>query len=118
MKEWSEKEDQIKKEDEKVIKYKQLWNLFDDGDKNKNQINILLSKSGVEVIDYFLRKDVEKYEKEPEKNIKMLEELFSHADLNYINSNYNDTNILMSCCEKGEPLLIDLLLEEKYYAKR
>ena len=118
MKEWSEKEDQIKKEDEKVIKYKQLWNLFDDGDKNKNQINILLSKSGVEVIDYFLRRDVEKYESEPEKNIKMLEELFSHADLNYINSNYNDTNILMSCCEKGEPLLIDLLLEEKYYAKK
>lgn len=67
MKEWSEKEDQIKKEDEKVIKYKQLWNLFDDGDKNKNQINILLSKSGVEVIDYFLRRDVEKYESEPEK---------------------------------------------------
>jgi len=118
MKEWSEKEDQIKKEDEKVIIYKQLWNLFDDGDKNKNQINILLNKIGVEVIDYFLRTDVEKYEIEPEKNIKMLEELFSHADLNYINSNYNDTNILMSCCEKGEPLLIDLLLEEKYYTKK
>ena len=73
MKEWSEKEDQIKKEDEKIIIYKQLWNLFDDGDKT--QINIFLNKIGVEVIDYFLRKDVEKYEKEPEKNIKMLEEL-------------------------------------------
>lgn len=118
MKEWSVKEDQIKKEDEKVIIYKQLWNLFDDGDKNKNQINILLNKIGAEVIDYFLRRDVEKYEIEPEKNIKMLEELFSHADLNYINSNYNDTNILMSCCEKGEPILIDLLLEEKYYTKK
>ena len=41
MKEWSEKEDQIKKEDEKLIKYKELWNLFDDGDKNKKEINIL-----------------------------------------------------------------------------
>ena len=61
MKEWSEKEDQIKKEDEKVNLYKQLWNLFDDGDKNKKEINIFLNQIGVEFIDYFLRRDVEKY---------------------------------------------------------
>ena len=53
MKEWSEKEDQNKKEDEKVIIYKQLWKLFDDGDIT--QINILLNKIGVEAIDFFLR---------------------------------------------------------------
>jgi len=118
--EWSEKEDQIKKE-------KPTTNNFSR--KKYNEISIEQNKSfsekegqkdveNVENIDKKLRQIMSTFEKTPEENSENIKILLSCADLNYTNSNYNDSSILMNCCEKGEPLLVNLLLDGKYYTKK
>ena len=111
MMEWSEKEDQLKKESEKESLNNYFLKLSND--INIDQMKIFLQEDSqikVETIDKVLRQIMSKFENKPEQNTEKVKELFSHADLNYINSNYNDSNILMDCCKKGEPILIDLLL--------
>ena len=71
-----------------------------------------------ENIDNLIRKKIEKFEFKPEINTDILEELFLHADLNYTNSNFNDSNLIMDCCEKAEPSLINLLLDEKIHKRK
>ena len=109
MKEWSDKEDQAKKDKTALnncllADIEQIKFLF----KEENQI-------AVELIDKLLRQIMSNYEKRPEQNMEIIRELLLHADLNFINSQYNDSNILMNFCEKGEPLLVNMLLDGKYY---
>ena len=116
MKEWSEKEDQMKNENNLTLN---LSNGIDDIDIE--QMKKILNESNqidIENIDKILREVMLKFETKPQQNWEKIKELFSRADLNYINSSYNDSNILMNCCEKGEPILINLMLDEKYYTKK
>ena len=121
MKDWSEKEDQKKKNlgketlNENFLKLSYDVNLNRDKIKNffENDIEI-----DAENIDKLIRKKIEKFEFKPEINADILEELFLHADLNYTNSNYNDSNLIMDCCEKAEPSLINLLLDERIHKRK
>ena len=90
MREWSDKEDQAKKDKTALI------------------------QTAVD-IDEMLRQLISNYEKRPEQNMEIIGGLLPQADLNFINSQYNDSNILMIFCEKGEPLLVNMLLDGKYY---
>ena len=110
MMEWSEKKDQIEIEVDNNTMDEFFLKLSNDIDIE--QIKILLENHQIEVdnIDKVIREIMFTFEKKPEKNCEIIKELFSYADLNYMNSKYNDSNILMNCCEKGEPKLVDLLL--------
>ena len=117
MKDWSEKEDQIKKVSEKEE--------VKTNDMNIDQIkNILQEESNqnykfpIETIDQILRQIISRFETKPEQNIEIIKQLFLLADLNYMNSKFNDSNILMNCCEKGEPNIINSLLDEKIAKKK
>ena len=115
--EWSEKEDQIKKEKPAINNF----SLKKYNEISKEQIKNIFKEEGqidFEKIDKELRQIMSTFEKKPEQNTEIVKNLFSLADLNYINSKYNDSNILMNCCEKGEPLLVNLLLDGKYYTKK
>ena len=121
MKEWSEKEDQAKNGTKNEILKNYIININNDVDIDIDLIKRLFEE-GYQIkdedIDIVLRNRMYKFEKNPEYNSKLIKYLFSQADLNYINSLYNDSNILMRCCEKGEPILINLLLDGKNYAKK
>ena len=117
MKDWSDKEDQIKKESEKEevktsdVNIDQIKNILQE-DNNQNY------EIPKETIDNILRKIIFKFEINPEQKREVLKQFSTIADLNYMNSKYNDSNILMFCCEKGEPEIIDSLLDEKSSKKK
>ena len=110
MKKWSDSEDHPSSfnkffkltEEGKIEQLKKYFQDFEPETKN---------------IDVAIRKCLSRFEEKKENQCATIKELFSHADLNYINSNYNNTNIIMNCCEIGEPYLINLLLSEKYFMK-
>ena len=119
MKEWSEKEDQIKNGTKNELLNNHILNINNDIDID--QIKRFFEDGNQmedEDIDKLLRKTLYTFERNPEYNSKLIKILFSQADLNYINSRYNDSNILMNCCEKGEPILINLLLDGKNSTKK
>ena len=113
MKEWSEKKDQNKIELDKSTMNELKSSKDIDSEKTKKLLEY--NRMEVEGIDKIIRQIMSTFEKEPELNCEKIKDLFQSADLNYINSKYNNSNILMNCCEKGEPLLVDLLLDSKYY---
>ena len=114
MMDWSEKKDQIKKIE---LDKSSIDELKSSDNTDSEQIKKFLEHNLIDVenIDKSLRQLMLTFEKEPELNCEKIKNLFQTADLNYINSKYNNSNILMNCCEKGEPLLVDLLLDVKYY---
>ena len=121
MTDWSEKEDQKKKKLDKETLNENFLKLSYDDDLNKDKIKYFFQNDNeieVENIDKLIRQKIEKFEFKPEKNSEILEELFPHADLNYINADYNDSNLIMECCEKAEPEIINLILDEKFQKKR
>ena len=121
MTDWSEKEDQKKKIIDKETLNENFLKLSYDEDLNKDKIKNFF-KNDIEIeaenIDKLIRKKIEKFELKPDININILEELFLHADLNYINNEYNDSNLIMECCEKDEPIIMNLLLESKSQKKK
>ena len=104
MKDWSEKEDQMKNEEEKT-NINNVSNKFIY--EEDNQIK-------VEKIDGLLREKISKYEINPELKSKEIKELLSYADLNFINLKDKNSNLSMIFCEKGEPKLINLLLDGNF----
>ena len=121
MTDWSEKEDQKKKKLDKETLNENFLKLSYDDDLNKDKIKYFFQNDNeieVENIDKLIRQKIEKFEFKPEKNSEILEELFLHADLNYINADYNDSNLIMECCEKAEPEIINLILDEKFQKKK
>ena len=121
MTDWSEKEDQKKKIIDKETLNENFLKLSYDEDLNKDKIKNFF-KNDIEIeaenIDKLIRKKIERFELKPDININILEELFLHADLNYINNEYNDSNLIMECCEKDEPIIMNLLLESKSQKKK
>ena len=121
MTDWSGKEDQKKKIIDKETLNENFLKLSYDEDLNKDKIKNFF-KNDIEIeaenIDKLIRKKIEKFELKPDININILEELFLHADLNYINNEYNDSNLIMECCEKDEPIIMNLLLESKSQKKK
>ena len=112
MTDWSEKEDQKNRSIDKNTLNENFLKLSYDTDLNRDKIKYYFENEieiETENIDKLIRKKMEKFEFKPENNIDILDELFLHADLNYINSNYNDSNLIMECCEKAEPILINLI---------
>ena len=121
MTDWSEKEDQKNRSIDKNTLNENFLKLSYDTDLNRDKIKYYFENEieiETENIDKLIRKKMEKFEFKPENNIDILDELFLHADLNYINSNYNDSNLIMECCEKAEPILINLILDEKYHKRK
>ena len=122
MKDRSEKEDQKRRETSKETLNENFLKLSLDDNINRDKIKDFFQDDNEiikeENIDNLIRIKMEKFEFKPENNTEILDELFLHADLNYINSNYKDSNLLMECCEKAEPKLINLLLDEKYHKRK
>ena len=122
MKDWSEKEDQIKRETSLETLNENFLKLSYDDNLDRDKIKDFFKDDNEiikeENIDNLIRAKIEKFEFKPDNNTEILDELFLHADLNYINSNYDNSNLLMECCEKAEPILINLFLDEKYHKRK
>ena len=121
MKALSEKVDQKKKSIDKETLNENFLKLSDDVDLNRDKIKNFFEYDidmGAENIDKLIRRKIERFELKPAINIDILEELFLHADLNYINTDFNDSNLIMECCQKDEPIIMNLLLESKSQKKK
>ena len=121
MKDRSEKEDQKKKNIDKESLNENFLKLSYDTDLNRDKIKFFFENDNeieIENIDKLIRKKIEKFELKPDINTDILEELFLHADLNYTSPDNNDSNLIMDCCEKAEPEIINLLLNEKFHKKK
>ena len=122
MKDWSEKEDQIKRETSLETLNENFLKLSYDDNLDRDKIKDFFKDDNEiikeENIDNLIRAKIEKFEFKPDNNTEILDELFLHADLNYINVNYDNSNLLMECCEKAEPILINLFLDEKYHRRK
>ena len=122
MKDWSEKEDQKKRETSKETLNENFLKLSFDDNLNRDKIKDFFKDDNElikdENIDNLIRTKIEKFEFKPDNNTEILDELLLHADLNYINANYESSNLLMECCEKAEPILINLFLDEKYHKRK
>ena len=121
MKDRSEKEDQKRKNIDKESLNENFLKLSYDTDLNRDKIKNFFENDieiEIENIDKLIRKKIEKFELKPDVNTDILEELFLHADLNYTSPNNNDTNLIMNCCEKAEPALINLFLNEKFHKRK
>ena len=70
----------------------------------------------VEIIDLAIRQCLDKFitNKNYEESIKLL---FSYGNLNYVNPNENNSNILMKLCSRGNKIIINKLLEGKYFTR-
>ena len=70
----------------------------------------------VESIDMAIRQCLNKFilNKNYEESIKLL---FSYGNVNYINSNENNSNIFMKLCSKANKIIINKLLDGKYLTK-
>ena len=121
MKDRSEKVDQKKKSIDKETLNENFLKLSDDVDLNRDKIKNFFEYDidiEAENIDKLIRRKIERFELKPAINIDILEELFLHADLNYINTDFNDSNLIMECCQKDEPIIMNLLLESKSQKKK
>ena len=121
MKDRSEKEDQKKKNIDKESLNENFLKLSYDTDLNRDKIKFFFENDNeieIENIDKLIRKKIEKFELKPDINTDILEELFLHADLNYTSPDNNDSNLIMDCCEKAEPEIINLLLNEKFHKRK
>ena len=121
MKDRSEKEDQKKKNIDKESLNENFLKLSYDTDLNRDKIKFFFENDNeieIENIDKLIRKKIEKFELKPETNTDILEELFLHADLNYTSPDNNDSNLIMDCCEKAEPEIINLFLNEKFHKRK
>ena len=121
MKALSEKVDQKKKSIDKEALNENFLKLSDDVDLNRDKIKNFFEYDidiEAENIDKLIRRKIERFELKPAINIDILEELFLHADLNYINTDFNDSNLIMECCQKDEPIIMNLLLESKSQKKK
>lgn len=121
MKDWSEKEGQKKRNVDRETLNENFLKLSNDNNLTRDKIKYFFENDNeieVESIDNLIRKKIEKFEFKPENSIDILDELFLHADLNYINSNFNESNLIMECCDKAEPELINLLLDDKFHKKK
>ena len=65
-------------------------------------------------IDLAIRKCISKFITNKINYSESIKELFKHADLNYSNPEFENTNILMEICIKGEISLFELLFDQKY----
>ena len=121
MKDRSEKVDQKKKSIDKETLNENFLKLSNDVDLNRDKIKNFFEYDidiEAENIDKLIRRKIERFELKPAINIDILEELFLHADLNYINTDFNDSNLIMECCQKDEPIIMNLLLESKSQKKK
>ena len=121
MKDWSEKEGQKKRNVDRETLNENFLKLSNDNNLTIDKIKYFFENDNeieVDSIDNLIRKKIEKFEFKPENSIDILDELFLHADLNYINSNFNESNLIMECCDKAEPELINLLLDDKFHKKK
>ena len=121
MKDRSEKVDQKKKSIDKEALNENFLKLSNDVDLNRDKIKNFFEYDidiEAENIDKLIRRKIERFELKPAINIDILEELFLHADLNYINTDFNDSNLIMECCQKDEPIIMNLLLESKSQKKK
>ena len=121
MKDRSEKVDQKKKSIDKEALNENFLKLSNDDDLNRDKIKNFFEYDidiEAENIDKLIRRKIERFELKPAINIDILEELFLHADLNYINTDFNDSNLIMECCQKDEPIIMNLLLESKSQKKK
>ena len=112
MKEGSQKEDQTKNGTKNEIHNNNILNINNNIDLD--HINQMEDNKK----EILLRDSMLEFEKNPEYNEKLIKVLFSLVDLNYINSEYYDSNIFMKCCQKSEPKLINLLLDGINFAKK
>ena len=80
-----------------------------------------------EIIDLAIRQCLDKfisYKNISNKNIsnenyeESIKLLFSYGNLNYLNPNYNNSNILMKLCSKGNRIIMNNLLEGKYLTRK
>ena len=121
MKDRSEKVDQKKKSIDKETLNENFLKLSNDDELNRDKIKNFFEYDidiEAENIDKLIRRKIERFELKPAINIDILEELFLHADLNYINTDFNDSNLIMECCQKDEPIIMNLLLESKSQKKK
>ena len=119
--EWSEKEDQNKRKLDKETLNQNFLKLSCDTDLSSDKIkNFFENETEIDIenIDKFIRNMMNKFEFKPEKNIEIIKELMNHADLNYINSDFNNSNLIMECCEKAEPKLINIFLDSQNYGNK
>ena len=121
MKEWSGKDDQKKKDINKKELNDDFLKLSYDEDLNRDKIKYFF-ENDFEIeernIDKLIREKIERFELQPENNTNILEELFLHADLNYVNSDYKNSNLIMGCCQKAEPEILSLFLDVKYHKRK
>ena len=121
MLEWSGKDDQKRKDINNVELNENFLKLSFDEDLSRDKIKeFFLNDFEIEDknIDKLIRKRIERFELKPENNSQILEELFLHADLNYINSDYKDSNLIMDCCKKADPEILSLFLDVKYHKRK
>ena len=92
----------------------QLINLSKDG--KYVQVKIFLEKYSPNKaeIDLAIRKCLYKFKTNDFNYCETLKELFRHADLNYCNPIFDNSNLLMNICAKSDSYIIDLIFEQKY----
>lgn len=109
MKDWSGKEDQSKEKFESNTNNHTDDNIINQLKKKFENIKNLEPKE----CDEILRNLISHYEK-PNKE---LDEMLQLVDINYINESKNNSNIMMASCQRGEPDLIEKILDNTYFNK-
>ena len=121
MKEWSGKDDQKKNYKNKDELNKDFLKLSEDENLNRDTIKRFFQNDfeiEEQKIDELIRQKIERYELKPVNNNEILDELFLHADLNYVNSKHKDFNLIMDCCKKAEPEILSKFLDVKYHKRK
>ena len=121
MKEWSGKDDQKKNYKNKDELNKDFLKLSEDENLNRDTIKRFFQNDfeiEEQKIDELIKQKIERYELKPLNNNEILDELFLHADLNYVNSKHKDFNLIMDCCKKAEPEILSLFLDVKCHKRK
>ena len=91
-----------------------LFDIAEKGQKEKIKAFFETYSPKISDIDSAIRKCISKFQPNKTNYYESIKELFKHADLNYCNPEYENTNILMEICNKGEICLFDFLFDQKY----
>ena len=106
-----EQENQFSLSDELNLK---LIELSKNGKYNELKIFLEKYNPNKAEIDLAIRKCLKLFKRSDKNYYKSLKELFKHADLNYCNPTFDNSNLIMQICAKSNSYLFDLIFEQNY----
>ena len=106
-----EQENQFSLSDELNLK---LIELSKNGKYNELKIFLEKYSPNKAEIDLAIRKCLKLFKRSDKNYYKSLKELFKHADLNYCNPTFDNSNLIMQICAKSNSYLFDLIFEQNY----